>query len=142
MLQRIQTIISMYPEGYMQAATLPVLDLAQRQHGWLPISAMNKAEWFFFLLSAFLRFTKVFRSYLNVHHMTLGCFSHVNYKNYCHSGCRSAKYTSYEGVWSSNILHHVPASACGKILYSDLHNNTLHALQLWQHPGSHQKQTW
>uniref|UniRef100_A0A8C7KFE9 NADH dehydrogenase [ubiquinone] flavoprotein 2, mitochondrial n=1 Tax=Oncorhynchus kisutch TaxID=8019 RepID=A0A8C7KFE9_ONCKI len=33
---------NMYPEGHKQAATIPVLDLAQRQHGWLPISAMNK----------------------------------------------------------------------------------------------------
>ncbi|XP_023997667.1 NADH dehydrogenase [ubiquinone] flavoprotein 2, mitochondrial [Salvelinus sp. IW2-2015] len=41
-LKRIDAIISMYPEGYKQAATIPVLDLAQRQHGWLPISAMNK----------------------------------------------------------------------------------------------------
>ncbi|KAM4551124.1 NADH dehydrogenase [ubiquinone] flavoprotein 2, mitochondrial [Odontesthes bonariensis] len=40
--QRIEAIISMYPEGHRQAATIPVLDLAQRQHGWLPISAMNK----------------------------------------------------------------------------------------------------
>ncbi|XP_017266650.1 NADH dehydrogenase [ubiquinone] flavoprotein 2, mitochondrial [Kryptolebias marmoratus] len=40
--KRIQTILSMYPEGHKQAATIPVLDLAQRQHGWLPIAAMNK----------------------------------------------------------------------------------------------------
>uniref|UniRef100_A0A4W6FQF4 NADH dehydrogenase [ubiquinone] flavoprotein 2, mitochondrial n=2 Tax=Lates calcarifer TaxID=8187 RepID=A0A4W6FQF4_LATCA len=40
--KRIEAIISMYPEGHKQAATIPVLDLAQRQHGWLPISAMNK----------------------------------------------------------------------------------------------------
>lgn len=42
-LQRIEAIISMYPVGHKQAATLPVLDVAQRQHGWLPVSAMNKA---------------------------------------------------------------------------------------------------
>lgn len=36
----------MYPDGHKQAATIPVLDVAQRQHGWLPISAMNKAQWF------------------------------------------------------------------------------------------------
>jgi len=40
--QRIEAIISNYPHGHKQAATIPVLDLAQRQHGWLPISAMNK----------------------------------------------------------------------------------------------------
>lgn len=33
----------MYPVGYKQAATIPVLDVAQRQHGWLPLTAMNKA---------------------------------------------------------------------------------------------------
>ncbi|KAK6302247.1 hypothetical protein J4Q44_G00266020 [Coregonus suidteri] len=37
-LKRIDAIISMYPEGH----TIPVLDLAQRQHGWLHISAVNK----------------------------------------------------------------------------------------------------
>ncbi|KAG5850990.1 hypothetical protein ANANG_G00088230 [Anguilla anguilla] len=41
-LERIEAIIKNYPEGHKQAATIPVLDLAQRQHGWLPISAMNK----------------------------------------------------------------------------------------------------
>ncbi|KAG7277157.1 hypothetical protein CRUP_022620 [Coryphaenoides rupestris] len=40
--KRIEAIISMYPFGHKQSATIPVLDLAQRQHGWLPISAMNK----------------------------------------------------------------------------------------------------
>ncbi|XP_053186214.1 NADH dehydrogenase [ubiquinone] flavoprotein 2, mitochondrial [Scomber japonicus] len=40
--KRIEAIIAMYPHGHKQAATIPVLDLAQRQHGWLPISAMNK----------------------------------------------------------------------------------------------------
>lgn len=37
----------MYPVGHKQAATIPVLDVAQRQHGWLPLTAMNKAQWFF-----------------------------------------------------------------------------------------------
>ncbi|KAM6920248.1 NADH dehydrogenase [ubiquinone] flavoprotein 2, mitochondrial [Lycodopsis pacificus] len=41
-MKRIDAIISMYPTGHKQAATIPVLDVAQRQHGWLPISAMNK----------------------------------------------------------------------------------------------------
>ncbi|XP_072296789.1 NADH dehydrogenase [ubiquinone] flavoprotein 2, mitochondrial [Eucyclogobius newberryi] len=40
--KRIEAIISNYPDGHKQAATIPVLDVAQRQHGWLPISAMNK----------------------------------------------------------------------------------------------------
>ncbi|CAG5896447.1 unnamed protein product [Menidia menidia] len=49
--KRIEAIVSMYPDGHKQAATIPVLDVAQRQHGWLPISAMNKARWFLKSLS-------------------------------------------------------------------------------------------
>ncbi|XP_066575023.1 NADH dehydrogenase [ubiquinone] flavoprotein 2, mitochondrial [Amia ocellicauda] len=41
-VKRIEAIVKNYPEGHKEAATIPVLDLAQRQHGWLPISAMNK----------------------------------------------------------------------------------------------------
>jgi NADH dehydrogenase (ubiquinone) flavoprotein 2 len=41
-LKRIDAILSLYPEGHKAAAVIPLLDLAQRQHGWLPISAMNK----------------------------------------------------------------------------------------------------
>uniref|UniRef100_A0A3B4CCV2 NADH dehydrogenase [ubiquinone] flavoprotein 2, mitochondrial n=1 Tax=Pygocentrus nattereri TaxID=42514 RepID=A0A3B4CCV2_PYGNA len=41
-MKRVEAIINNYPKGHKQAATIPVLDLAQRQHGWLPISAMNK----------------------------------------------------------------------------------------------------
>ncbi|KAF0301550.1 putative NADH dehydrogenase [ubiquinone] flavoprotein 2, mitochondrial [Amphibalanus amphitrite] len=40
-LQRADAIISIYPEGHQRAAVIPLLDLAQRQHGWLPISAMH-----------------------------------------------------------------------------------------------------
>ncbi|OCT76633.1 NADH dehydrogenase [ubiquinone] flavoprotein 2, mitochondrial [Xenopus laevis] len=40
--KRIEAIIGNYPEGHKSGAVIPVLDLAQRQHGWLPISAMNK----------------------------------------------------------------------------------------------------
>nr|ACO11974.1 NADH dehydrogenase flavoprotein 2, mitochondrial precursor [Lepeophtheirus salmonis] len=40
--KRAGAIMSIYPEGHKKAATLPLLDLAQRQNGgWLPISAMN-----------------------------------------------------------------------------------------------------
>jgi NADH dehydrogenase (ubiquinone) flavoprotein 2 len=36
-------IIAKYPKGYAKAATLPLLDLAQRQYGgWIPLSAMQK----------------------------------------------------------------------------------------------------
>lgn len=42
-LQRIEAIKSNYPEGHKAAAIIPVLDLAQRQHGgWLPLSAMQR----------------------------------------------------------------------------------------------------
>ncbi|WP_374449452.1 NADH-quinone oxidoreductase subunit NuoE [Stella sp.] len=34
-------IIARYPEGRQQSAVLPLLDLAQRQHGWLPRAAMD-----------------------------------------------------------------------------------------------------
>lgn len=40
-LKRIDGIVANYPEAHKAAAVIPVLDLAQRQHGWLPISAMN-----------------------------------------------------------------------------------------------------
>lgn len=39
---RADGIISNYPVGHQQAAAIPLLDLAQRQHGgWLPLAAMN-----------------------------------------------------------------------------------------------------
>ncbi|XP_039260425.2 NADH dehydrogenase [ubiquinone] flavoprotein 2, mitochondrial-like [Styela clava] len=41
-LARIDAIVANYPVGHEAAAIMPVLDIAQRQHGWLPISAMNK----------------------------------------------------------------------------------------------------
>uniref|UniRef100_A0A6F9DMR1 NADH dehydrogenase [ubiquinone] flavoprotein 2, mitochondrial n=1 Tax=Phallusia mammillata TaxID=59560 RepID=A0A6F9DMR1_9ASCI len=40
--KRIDAIMANYPEGHKVAAVMPILDVAQRQHGWLPISAMNK----------------------------------------------------------------------------------------------------
>jgi len=40
-LQRANDLVKNYPEGHERAAVMPSLDLAQRQHGWLPISAMN-----------------------------------------------------------------------------------------------------
>lgn len=41
-MKRVGAIMSIYPEGHKRAAVIPLLDLAQRQHGWLPISAMHK----------------------------------------------------------------------------------------------------
>ncbi|KAI4472057.1 nadh dehydrogenase ubiquinone flavoprotein 2 mitochondrial [Holotrichia oblita] len=41
-LQRVNAILAIYPEGHKRAAMIPLLDLAQRQHGWLPLSAMHK----------------------------------------------------------------------------------------------------
>ncbi|KAF5294605.1 hypothetical protein FQA39_LY13364 [Lamprigera yunnana] len=40
--KRVEAILSIYPEGHKRAAMIPILDLAQRQYGWLPLSAMNK----------------------------------------------------------------------------------------------------
>lgn len=42
MFQRVEALLAIYPEGHKRAAMIPLLDLAQRQHGWLPISAMHK----------------------------------------------------------------------------------------------------
>ncbi|CAB3397688.1 unnamed protein product [Caenorhabditis bovis] len=40
--KRIEAILAIYPEGHKAGALIPLLDLAQRQHGWLPISAMHE----------------------------------------------------------------------------------------------------
>ena len=44
---KAKEIIAKYPVQYKRAATMPLLDLAQRQNGgWLPIAAMNHvAKW-------------------------------------------------------------------------------------------------
>lgn len=40
---RVKYIMAKYPNNYKQAAMIPLLDLAQRQHGgWLPLTAMHK----------------------------------------------------------------------------------------------------
>lgn len=39
--KRADTIISNYPKGHEAAATIPLLDLVQRQIGWVPLSSMN-----------------------------------------------------------------------------------------------------
>jgi len=41
-VKRAAAIIANYPEGHERSALIPLLDLAQRQHGWLPIAAMHK----------------------------------------------------------------------------------------------------
>ena len=39
---RADAIMAIYPDGHKRAAVIPLLDLAQRQHGgWLPITAMH-----------------------------------------------------------------------------------------------------
>eukprot|EP01134_Creolimax_fragrantissima_P002862 CFRG2862T1 len=40
-LERAKSIIGNYPNGHKTAAVIPLLDLAQRQHGWLPLTAMK-----------------------------------------------------------------------------------------------------
>ncbi|XP_020578673.1 NADH dehydrogenase [ubiquinone] flavoprotein 2, mitochondrial isoform X2 [Phalaenopsis equestris] len=42
-LDRVKDILSHYPSNYKQSAVIPLLDLAQQQHGgWIPVSAMNE----------------------------------------------------------------------------------------------------
>ncbi|KAF1652653.1 UNVERIFIED_CONTAM: putative NADH dehydrogenase [ubiquinone] flavoprotein 2, mitochondrial, partial [Eudyptes robustus] len=41
-LKKVKALVSNYPEGHEAGACIPVLDLAQRQHGWLPITAMHE----------------------------------------------------------------------------------------------------
>ena len=39
----VNKILSKYPANYKQSGIIPLLDLAQRQHGgWLPVAAMDK----------------------------------------------------------------------------------------------------
>ena len=41
--ERAYSVLVKYPDSYKRAAMIPLLDLAQRQHGgWLPVAAMNK----------------------------------------------------------------------------------------------------
>ncbi|XP_028391754.1 NADH dehydrogenase [ubiquinone] flavoprotein 2, mitochondrial-like [Dendronephthya gigantea] len=40
-IKRAEAIIANYPIGHKAAAVIPLLDLAQRQHGWVPLSVMN-----------------------------------------------------------------------------------------------------
>src|SRR5262249_34662730 len=39
--KKIEKIIAKYPKGRQASAVLPLLDLAQRQEGWISIPAMN-----------------------------------------------------------------------------------------------------
>jgi NADH-quinone oxidoreductase subunit E len=41
-LERAKAHIAKYPPGRQQSAVLPLLDLAQRQAGWLPLVAMHR----------------------------------------------------------------------------------------------------
>lgn len=42
-LEKAKEIMSHYPSNYKQSAVIPLLDLAQQQHGgWLTVSAMNE----------------------------------------------------------------------------------------------------
>jgi len=41
--ERVALVLAKYPDNYKQAGMIPLLDLAQRQHGgWLPLTAMQK----------------------------------------------------------------------------------------------------
>ncbi|KAF7488360.2 NADH dehydrogenase [ubiquinone] flavoprotein 2 [Sarcoptes scabiei] len=39
--RRAEAILKNYPIEFRAAAVIPLLDLAQRQYGWLPLKAMN-----------------------------------------------------------------------------------------------------
>jgi NADH-quinone oxidoreductase subunit E len=41
-LKQIEEIKKRYPEGKHKSALLPVLHLAQEEHGWLPVEVMNE----------------------------------------------------------------------------------------------------
>lgn len=44
--QIVESILGKYPSNFKQGAIIPLLDLAQRQHGgWLPIAAMDKVAY-------------------------------------------------------------------------------------------------
>ncbi|XP_078437290.1 NADH-ubiquinone oxidoreductase 24 kDa subunit [Wolffia australiana] len=41
-MERVKEMLSHYPSNYKQSAVIPMLDLAQQQHGgWIPVAAMN-----------------------------------------------------------------------------------------------------
>ena len=41
--RQVEKILARYPANYKKSGIIPLLDLAQRQHGgWLPLAAMNK----------------------------------------------------------------------------------------------------
>ena len=41
--KRVEMILNRYPKNYKGSGIIPLLDLAQRQHGgWLPVAAMDK----------------------------------------------------------------------------------------------------
>jgi len=41
--QQVDKILGKYPSTFKQSGIIPLLDLAQRQHGgWLPVAAMDK----------------------------------------------------------------------------------------------------
>jgi len=41
--ERVNMVLSKYPDNYKQSGIIPLLDLAQRQNGgWLPVAAMDK----------------------------------------------------------------------------------------------------
>ncbi|MEM7123355.1 MAG: NADH-quinone oxidoreductase subunit NuoE [Pseudomonadota bacterium] len=40
-VEKVNAIVAKYPEGRQRSAVLPLLDLAQRQTGWVPVAAMD-----------------------------------------------------------------------------------------------------
>jgi NADH-quinone oxidoreductase E subunit len=40
-MERAKAVLARYPEKFAASAILPLLDLAQRQHGWVPLAAIR-----------------------------------------------------------------------------------------------------
>lgn len=40
-MERVKAVIARYPEGRQESAVMPLLDLAQRQDGWVPLAAIE-----------------------------------------------------------------------------------------------------
>jgi NADH dehydrogenase (ubiquinone) flavoprotein 2 len=41
-MSQVKEILSHYPSNYKQSGIIPMLDLAQQQHGgWVPVAAMD-----------------------------------------------------------------------------------------------------
>ena len=67
----VKKIIAKYPPGYAKSATIPLLDLAQRQcEGWVPLAAMHKVCFHFFFIFYFLKKNRnIISNYFNFYYL-------------------------------------------------------------------------